>query len=168
MKAMIALAGLGLIAMVVGCGKKNDGTGGESLDEESACGPASVVGGGKTVEVKKALVVWEPKYKVTILYGFNHTEATCENALKGSFSVPDGSISFRVSDSSTDTVGVSSYTHMGSDVKVSLRKKVGKVGDTAELCLDKVTFTPIAGHFKEQEVTMSGKFVGEYCGELSQ
>jgi len=169
----LILAGLALALLAFsGCSKKDEsggeGAAGDSKQGGDACGAASVVADGKEIEVKKSLVVFEPKYKVTLLYGMNHTEATCDNAISGRFQVPKGGLSFRLSDSSTDAVGFASYTHMGGDVNVTVNKKGEKPGDKVELCIAKVTFKPNNGAYKDKEVTIGGKFVGEFCGEMKQ
>lgn len=111
MKARVVVT-LALFTAFCACNKK-DGKDGDGEGGDKDCGPAEVIADGKPFEIKKTLAVYEPKAKVTMVYGFNYDSAKCESAISGMFQHPEGGVSFRMSDSSTDAVGIGAHTQMG-------------------------------------------------------
>ncbi|MBT8496003.1 MAG: hypothetical protein KJO07_23365 [Deltaproteobacteria bacterium] len=164
--ALIFSSGLCLALAVLGCGKKDGEAGGEGGG--GSCGPAKVVADGKAWEVKKGLAVYDPKYKATLVYGFNYDSASCESAIKGMFQHPEGGESIRMVDSSPDAVGFGAHTQMGGEVNVELQGKAEKAGDKIAACVKEIKFKPAVGPYKDKEVTMSGKFEAEFCGEMKR
>jgi len=102
---------------------------------------------------------------------FDHDTATCDTMLnKSGRQVPDGEVSVRAFAGGAGMTGkglaIGAHTQMGGNVTLASPPPKA-VGDVVEVCVDNVTFKPIAGAYKDKQVVVNGLFAGKYCGELT-
>ncbi len=100
----------------------------------------------------------------------NQPGVTCEQLLsEAGRAVPDGEIMVRAFAGGAGLtghgVGIDAHSQMGG--AVTLLAKPRAIGDLVEVCVDHMSFTPIAGAYKGTHVTVSGRFAGAYCGEMT-
>jgi hypothetical protein len=102
---------------------------------------------------------------------FDHGQVTCELLLdKAGRRVVPGEINVRAFAGGAGYTGkgvaIDAHTQMGGAVSLA-SEPPSAPGDVVKLCAGEVAFAPIAGAYKDKQVTISGLFEGRYCGELS-
>ena len=153
-----------LVALLVGCSSKQDG---------GACKPLSVTVDGTALPplgnglAKANNMNGDISYEVQL---YNHDKATCDALLdKAGRQVPEGEIMVRGFAAGAGMTGkgvaIDAHTQMGGPV--TLASEVPKAaGDIVKVCVDNVSFKPIAGRYKDKQVVIDGLFTGTYCGEV--
>lgn len=133
------------------------------------CAPLEVKVDGQAVQgLKHAYAITQTGSGNTLhqVQIFNHEE-TCANLTARSRTVPDGEEAFRAFAGGSGTfgkgVGIDAHTQLGVDVE--LMTDVPKnPGDKVAVCVPPTTFKPVAGRFKDKEVSVKGKLEGAFCG----
>ena len=139
------------------------------------CPPLTVTIGGEPVAgLDHAFAYSEPEtgpgtggFGVDV---FNHGDASCEDVLSGSRSVPEGEVAvkaFATEGSTRGTVAIGSKSNLAQGVE--LVRKAESVGDEVAICVTKAGWT--AGGFGEdagKRYEIDGLFRAEYCGERSR
>ena len=155
-----------LVVVVAACAKKDGATGG-------ACKDLSVtVDGTPLPALSKGLAKandmnGDVSYEVQL---FNHDKATCDDMLnKSGRQVPENEISVRAFAAGAGMTGkgvaIDAHTQMGGAVTLASDKPKA-VGDVVKVCVDNVSFKPVAGKYKDKQVVVNGLFQGTYCGEM--
>jgi hypothetical protein len=100
---------------------------------------------------------------------FNHAKVTCEQVLsKSGRSVEDGEIDVRANAGKglmSKGIGFDAHSQLGIEVAL-MGAAPSKPGDKVMLCAPETTFKPTVGEFKDKSVTVSGAFIGTWCGEM--
>ncbi len=156
-----------LVAVLAGCGAKKEAASGE-------CKPLSVTVDGQPLPAlphglaKANNRDGDISYEVQL---FNHDKATCDELLdKSGRQLPDGEVSVRAFAAGAGMTGkgvaIGAHTQMGGHVTLASEAPKA-VGDVVKVCVDNVSFKPIAGAYKDKQVVVNGLFAGTYCGETS-
>lgn len=100
---------------------------------------------------------------------FNHAKVTCEQVLsKSGRMVEDGEIDVRANAGKglmSKGIGFDAHSQLGVEVAL-MGAAPSKPGDQVTLCAPETTFKPTVGEFKGKSVTVSGTFMGTWCGEM--
>jgi hypothetical protein len=103
-------------------------------------------------------------YRTEMVDLFNKDEVKCAEVMAPSRSPLDGEVMARAFGGPAQGLGLDAYTHIAAKA-TDVTAKAGKVGDKMTICVKETSFTPNAGRFEGENVTVSGAFTGEYCGE---
>ncbi|HEX5061667.1 MAG TPA: hypothetical protein VFV99_20010 [Kofleriaceae bacterium] len=155
-----------LLLLLVACAKKDAASGGACKDltvtVDGTPLPAMPHGLAKANNMNGDI-----SYEVDV---FNHDKTTCDMLLdKSGRQIPEGEVSVRAFAAGAGMTGkgvaISAHTQMGGNVTLASPPPKA-VGDVVKVCVDNVSFKPIAGDYKDKQVVVNGRFVGTYCGEM--
>jgi hypothetical protein len=159
--------GLLVLVLAAACAKKDGATAGSCKDL------TVTVDGAPLAAVPHGLAKGnnmngDISYEVQL---FNHDKATCDELLnKSGRHIPEGEVSVRAFAAGAGMTGkgvaIGSHTQMGGNVTL-VSDKPKAAGDIVKVCVDNVSFKPIAGDYKDKQVVVNGLFSGKYCGEMS-
>lgn len=150
---------LSIILIIISCNK-----GSENI-------PGSIIVDGKKLDLPYSLSVKEKTGAYAkggyLIYLFNHNKNSCDDVTSSARQIKTGEISVRIfSDEgkSWSVVGIENHSQLG--VNVRTLKIPTAIGDEVILNVpEKITFKPLVGKYKGQEVIIHGSFKGKYCGE---
>ena len=158
---------IGLLLALAACGSKKEAASGDS------CKPLSVTVNGEALPAlphglaKANNMNGDISYEVQL---FNHNKATCDELLnKSGRQIPEGEVSLRAFAAGAGMTGkgvaIGAHTQMGGNVTL-VTDKPKAAGDIVKVCVDNVSFKPIAGDYKDKQVVVNGLFAGSFCGEM--
>ncbi len=155
-----------VVVLAAACSKK-------STDPKD-CKPLSVTVDGTPLTIfqptglaRMDIMGSDTPYEVEV---FNHTKITCEQwTNKKGRVVEPGETAVRALAGGKGMmgkgIGLGAHMQFEGDIRV-VGATPTKVGDQVTLCASEMSFTPQVGEHKGKKVTVSGLFIGSYCGEM--
>jgi hypothetical protein len=161
-----------VLTLAAACSKKDGGASGGNASG-SACASLSITVDGTPLPAlphglaRAVNADGHVHYEVVL---FERKTTRCEQLLDKNRQIPDGEISVRAFAGGTglagEGVGIGIHTQIGGPVSL-VGDKPKAAGDVVRVCVDKASFKPIMGDYKDKHVVVAGLFEGTYCGEMT-